>query len=151
VREMLDMGINVSLAVDGSASNDSSDYLSEVRYALMLQRVKYGAGALTVPEVLTMATVNGAKALNFEQIGKIEKGWAADLALFDISTFDYAGGQSDPVASLIFCGNNHNAKYTIVNGRVVVDDGRLVGIDEELLAQKGREVSNKLYKKAGII
>lgn len=151
VREMLDMGINVSLAVDGSASNDSSDYLSEVRYALMLQRVKYGAGALTVPEVLTMATVNGAKALNFEQIGKIEKGWAADLALFDISTFDYAGGQSNPVASLIFCGNNHNAKYTIVNGRIVVDDGHLVGIDEELLAQKGREVSNKLYKKAGII
>lgn len=151
VREMLDLGINVSLAVDGSASNDSSDYLSEIRYALMLQRVKYGAKALTVPEVLNMATVNGAKTLNFEKVGKIEKGWAADLALFDISSFDYSGAQSDPVAALIFCGTNHNTKYTIVNGKIVVDDGRLVGFDEELLAEKGREVSNKLYKKAGII
>ncbi len=151
VREMLDMGINVSIAVDGSASNDSSNYLSEIRYALMLQRVKYGANALTVPEVLEMATVNGAKALNFEQIGKIKEGWAADLALFDISTFEYAGSQSDPVASLIFCGTNQNTKYTIVNGKVVVDNGFLVGVDENLLSQKGREVSNKLYKKAGII
>lgn len=151
VREMLDMGINVSIAVDGSASNDSSNYLSEIRYALMLQRVKYGANALTVPEVLEMATVNGAKALNFERIGKIKEGWAADLALFDLSSFEYAGSQSDPIASLIFCGTNQNTKYTIVNGKVVVDNGFLVGIDESLLSQKGREVSNKLYKKAGIM
>jgi Cytosine deaminase and related metal-dependent hydrolases len=151
VREMLDMGINVSIAVDGSASNDSSDYLSEIRYALMLDRVKYGAKALSVPEVLKMATENGARALNFEKIGRIEKGWAADLALFDVSGFEYAGSQSDPVASLIFCGTTHSASYTIVNGKVVVDDGHLVGIDEELLSRKGREVSDKLYRKAGIL
>ncbi len=150
VREMLDLGINVSLAVDGSASNDSSNYLSEIRYAMMLQRVKYGSDALTVPEVLQMATINGAKTLNFEKVGKIKEGWAADLALFDVSSFEYAGSQSDYTASLIFCGTNQNTKYTIVNGEVVVDNGHLVNIDEELLSQKGREVSNKLYEKAGI-
>jgi len=151
VKEMLELGINVGLAVDGSASNDSSDMLGELRQALLLQRVKYGASALTADQVFKMGTINGANMLGFEKTGKIEEGWNADMAIYDVSTLPYAGSHSDSSASLIFCGTNHNTAYTIVNGKVVVDDGRLVGYDEEELAAKGREVSAKLLKKAGVI
>jgi cytosine/adenosine deaminase-related metal-dependent hydrolase len=73
VTEMLPMGINVALAVDGSASNDSSDMLGEIRNALLLQRVQYGASALTTMDVMKMASENGARLLGFEKIGKIRE------------------------------------------------------------------------------
>lgn len=148
VREMLDMGINVALGVDGSASNDSSDMLGEMRMALLLQRIKYGSAGLTTREVFKMASENGAKMLSFGGVGRLLPGWAADLAIFDVSTIPYAGSQSDPVASLVFCGTNHETKYTIVNGEFAVKDGKLVGFDEEELARKAREISEKLIKKA---
>lgn len=148
VREMLDMGINVGVAVDGSASNDSSDMLAEVRQALLLQRVHYGSDGLKTAEAFTMATEGGAKMLNFNKVGRLEEGWAADLAIFDVSTLPYAGAQSDPVASLIFCGTDHNTDYTIINGTVVVDQGRLVGFDEDELAKKANEASSAMLQKA---
>ena len=74
VKEMLPMGINVALAVDGSASNDSSDMLGEIRNALLLQRVHYGAAALTPLDVIKMATENGAKLLGFEKSRQDRRG-----------------------------------------------------------------------------
>lgn len=150
VKEMLDLGINVGLAVDGSASNDSSHMLLEARTALYLQRVKYGSDALTARDVFKIACENGANLLGFEKVGRLEEGWAADLAIFDVTSLDYAGAQSDPVAALLFC-TPRDAKYTIVNGEVRVDSYRLVGFDEEVLIQKQNECAKKLYKKAGII
>ncbi len=148
VKEMLDLGINVGIAVDGSASNDSSDMLGEMRNALLLQRVKYGASALTARQVFKMGSENGAKMLGFGHVGKLLEGWAADAAIFDVSTIPYAGSQSDPVASLLFCGTNHETAYTIVNGKVVVDNGKLVGMDEARLAQEANEISDRLQAKA---
>jgi cytosine/adenosine deaminase-related metal-dependent hydrolase len=148
VKEMLPMGINVAVAVDGSASNDSSDMLAEVRQAMLLQRVRYGSDALSADEAFTMATENGAKALNFSNVGRLEESWAADLAIFDVSTLPYAGSQSDPVASLLFCGTNHNTDYTIINGKVVVDHGQLVGYDEQELAEKANAISKRMMEQA---
>ena len=150
VREMLDRGVNVGLAVDGSASNDTSDMLGEVRAALMLQRVTKGAKALTAAEAWRLATENGAKLLGFDRIGRIEAGWAADLALFDVNSIPYVGALSDPAAALIFSGYDHRAAWTIVNGRTVVENGRLVGIDEEELTARATEAVNGLYGRAGI-
>lgn len=150
VREMLDLGIPVSLGVDGSASNDSSDMLAEVRQALLLQRVRYGSEALTAREALAMATQGGARVLGFEDAGKIETGALADLALFPVNRLDYAGALSDPVAALVFCGIRHEADYVMVNGRLVVEGGRLLTIDEELLRDKANEASRRLLQKAGI-
>lgn len=150
VREMLDRNINVALAVDGSASNDTSDILGELRQALLLQRVTKGASALSSSEVWKMATENGAKLLGFEKIGRVEAGWAADLALFDVNNIPYVGSLSDPAAALIFSGYNHQTAYTIVNGRVVVEKGRLVGMDEEELTDRATEAVNGLYRRAGI-
>ncbi len=148
VQEMLEMGINVGVAVDGSASNDSSDMLGEVRNALLLQRVEKGAAALTARQAFKMASENGAKMLNFSQVGKLEEGWAADAAIFNVHTLPYAGSLSDPIAALLFCGNNHNTDYTIVNGKVVVDNGQLVGFDEHELVHKANAISREMLAKA---
>jgi len=147
---MLDLGIPVSLGVDGSASNDSSDILAEVRQALLLQRVRYGSGALTAREAMAMATQGGARVLGFEDAGKIEAGALADLALFPVNRLDYAGALSDPVAALVFCGIRHEADYVMVNGRLVVEGGRLLTIDEDLLRDKANEAARRLLQKAGI-
>lgn len=141
VKEMLEQGINVSLGVDGSASNDSSDFLGEVRNAMLLQRVRYGADALGTRDLLKMATENGARVLSFKKIGRIEEGWAADLALFNINRLEYAGALSDPLAALIFAGINHQTEYTIVNGRVVVSKGELTGYDEAEITRNANRIS----------
>ena len=144
VKEMLSIGINVALAVDGSASNDSSDMLGEIRNALLLQRVRYGAAALTTLDVMKMATENGAKLLNFEKVGRIREGWAADLAIFDVGKMEYSGALSDPLAAIIFSGYNHGAEYTIVNGKVGVEHGRLTGFDETELMTRCNAISARM-------
>jgi 8-oxoguanine deaminase len=148
VRDMLDRGVPVALAVDGSASNDSSDFLGEMRNALLLQRVSRGSGALTARETLRMATETGASVLGFGKVGRLEAGWAADAAVFDVGTMEYAGSLSDPLAALVFAGFNHGAAYTICNGRVVVDGGRLTGIDEEELTRQANRIASRLLEKA---
>ncbi len=97
-----------------------------------------------------MATENGAKLLGFEKIGRIEPGWAADLALFDVKTLGYVGALSDPVAALIFSGYNHQAAYTIVNGRIVVANGRIVRLDENEIVTKASDAVAALYRRANV-
>ncbi len=163
VKEMVDMGITVGLGVDGSASNDSSDMLGELRNAMLLQRVRYGADALGAREVMKLATENGAKILGFNKIGKLKEGYGADIAVFDLNKLEYAGSLSDPLAALVFSGYNHGSYYTIVNGKIVVDKGRLVGVgdvssdngrygggvwvDEEEIRDRANQISMKLLKK----
>ncbi len=149
VRDMLDLGIPVSLAVDGSASNDSSDFLGEMRNALLLQRVWRGSNALGALEALKMATETGASVLGFGGIGRIRPGFAADLAVFDVGRLEYAGSLSDPFAALLFAGFNHGASYTICNGRIVVDGGRLAGEEEEEITRQANRIAAGLLKSAG--
>jgi len=134
ITEMKHLGIPVSIAVDGSASNDASDMLGEMRSALLLQRVKYGADALTARDVFDFATTGGAQILGFTRSGAIKTGWTADIAAFDVMRIEYAGSLSDPLAALLFAGISHQVDYTIVNGTVVVRNGILQTIDEDELA-----------------
>lgn len=144
IKEMIEKKITVSLAVDGSASNDASDFLGEMRQALFLQRVRYGADAISVPQVFALATHNGAKVLNFSKLGKIEEGWGADLTLFDVHKLEYAGSLSDPLAALLFAGVNHQSEYTIINGKVVVQQGKLTGVDERELTEKANRIAARI-------
>ncbi|MBW2434716.1 MAG: 8-oxoguanine deaminase [Deltaproteobacteria bacterium] len=144
VKEMLPLGINVGLAVDGSASNDSSDMLGELRNALLLQRVHYGAAALSTLDVMKMGTENGARLLGFEKVGKIREGWAADLSIFNVAKLEYSGSLADPLAAIIFSGYNHGAEYTIVNGLMAVEQGRLIGFDETEIMNKCNAISDKM-------
>ncbi len=144
IREMLDMGIRVGLAVDGSASNDSSDMLGEVRNAMLLQRVKYGPTGLTAREALRIATRGGADILGFEKVGQIKEGFAADITLFNLEKLQHAGSLSDPVASIIFTGYNHEVDYSIINGKIVVENGKVKGVDEEELTHQVNKIANEL-------
>ena len=91
-----------------------------------------------------MATETGAAVLGFQGTGRIEPGCAADIAVFDVGGMEYAGSLSDPFAALLFAGYNHGAAYTICNGKVVVDRGRLTGIDEEKLARDANRIASRL-------
>lgn len=150
IREMLDIGVPVSLAVDGSASNDSSDMLGEARQALLLQRVRYGSAGITAREVLGLATIGGARILGYDQAGLMEEGALADLALFDVMKLEYAGALSDPAAALLFSGYNHGVDHLLVNGQFVVRDRRLTGADEETIRVEANRSAKRLLEKAGI-
>ena len=145
VTEMKKMGINVGIGVDGSASNDCSDMLGEVRNAMLLQRVKYGADALTAEGAFELCIKGGARILNYQKTGTIKEGYLADMALFNINKLEYTGSLSDPLAALIFTGISHQAEYTIVNGKVVVEKGRLVGEDEDVIIKNGNEIAARLF------
>jgi cytosine/adenosine deaminase-related metal-dependent hydrolase len=151
VRKYLDAGVPVGLAVDGSASNDTSDMLAEARQMMLSHRVKSGVASMPARDVLRAATRGGAAVVGRDDIGSIAAGKAADLAIFDVSGLDFAGSAGDPVASLLFCGASHRTKWTIVNGHVVVENGRLKNVDEADVARRANAACLDLLKKAGAI
>jgi cytosine/adenosine deaminase-related metal-dependent hydrolase len=151
VREYLDAGLAVGLAVDGSASNDTSDMLAEARQAMLVHRVKSGVASMPARDALRMATRGGAAVLGRDDIGVLAAGKAADLAIFDIDRLDFAGSAGDPVASLLFCGASHRTKWTIVNGHVVAENGRLLNLDESAVTRAANAACLDLLQKAGAI
>jgi 8-oxoguanine deaminase len=142
VNDLVRAGAAVGLGVDGSASNDSSHMLGEARQALLLTRVRHGAKAMTAMDALRLATVGGARCLGREDIGTIEPGKAADLAIFDLSDMSYSGSW-DPVGGLLFCQPGR-VKTLIINGRVVVESGRLVTIDVDEVQRRHRKIAERL-------
>jgi len=126
VAKLKGSGVKVGLAVDGSASNDTSNMIREVRQAMLLQRVRYGAEAFSARDALYLATMGGARVLHREdEIGSIEIGKAADLIAFDLSGIEFAGAHSDPLAAIVHCAADR-VDLALVDGRVLVREGRLV-------------------------
>jgi len=143
---MLKKKVPVGLAVDGSASNDSSNMIAELKSALLMHRLIYGISSMSAEEVLSMATNGGRDVLNQPEIGSLEEGKAADMFLINTKRLGFAGGLSDSVSALVTCGDSQIVDVTIVNGKIVVRDGRLVNIDEEKLIEKANEISQKMIK-----
>lgn len=143
VPEMLKEGVNVSLAVDGSASNDSSDMLAELRQALLVHRI-YGAGKITPLHTWQMGTLGGAKVLGRDDIGSLEEGKAADLFMLNTGRIGYAGAYPDPVGLPVLTGSSHIVDTTIVNGEVVVKDGRLTKMDETEIIRRANVLAREL-------
>lgn len=133
VPEMLEMGIPVGLAVDGSASNDGSNLLEELRVSYLLHRLQSSAQAPTGYDLLKVATRGGAEILGRTDIGSLEVGKAADLFMVRVDHLDVVGTHTDPKSWLGTVGLKRAVDYTIVNGRVVVANGILTGADEETL------------------
>jgi len=137
-------GAPVGLGVDGSASNDSGHLLAEARQAMLLQRVapdRYlseapggrggfagNAGALSAREALEIATRGGAAALGRDDVGYLAPGMSADFIALDLNRIDYAGAWHDPAAAVVFCGPR-GVDWSVINGRVVVEQGQLTTID----------------------
>ena len=148
VRQMLDAGVKVGLGVDGSASNDSGHMLNEARQAMLLQRVMQGGYAMSARESLAVATRGGAAVLGRDDIGVLAPGYAADIVAFDCRGIDFAGAAWDPLAALVFCGPG-KAAYTIINGRVVVADGKLQTMDTTALLRNHQMMTTDLMQKSG--
>ncbi|MFN6926047.1 MAG: 8-oxoguanine deaminase, partial [Tabrizicola sp.] len=127
VRRMRDAGVKVGLGVDGSASNDAGNLIAEARMAMLLQRVARGAEAMSAREALEIATLGGAQVLGRDDLGAIEVGKRADLAIWDVSGIEAAGAW-DPVAALVLCGQTR-VRDLIVEGRQVVRGGQLTTLD----------------------
>jgi 8-oxoguanine deaminase len=150
IPDMLRRGVPVGLAVDGSASNDSSDMLGELRQALLLSRSRWGSSALSARQVISMATEGSARLLGRAEIGTLEAGQAADIAIFDLDTLAYTGAP-DPIAALLLCGFNHTAWAVIVNGELVVEEGHLVRADEQGIKHDAARQAKALWTKAGVL
>jgi 8-oxoguanine deaminase len=151
VKKYLDAGVKVGLGVDGSASNDASNMLLEVRQAMLLARLRMGLLPpegpskyrlvsqsdplrakewMTAREALEIATLGGAKVLGRDDIGSLAVGKCADFFSIDLHTIDYAGALHDPVAATVFCAPQ-KARFTVINGKVVVEEGRVKTVDME--------------------
>ena len=147
VRALCDHGVRVGLGVDGSASNDAAHMLGEARQAMLLQRVGFGPGAMGAREALELATLGGARVLGRDDIGALAPGMSADLAAFDVRGVGYAGAGSDPVAALVFCAPT-GASTCVVNGQVVVKDGRITTLDLPVHLERHRMLAASLAEGA---
>jgi cytosine/adenosine deaminase-related metal-dependent hydrolase len=143
---MLKKKVPVGLAVDGSASNDSSNMIAELKAAFLMHRLTYGISSISAEKVLSMATNGGRDVLNQPEIGSLEEGKAADMFLINSKRLGFAGGLSDSVSALVTSGDSQIVDITIVNGKIIVRDGRLVTIDEDKLAEKANKISQKMIE-----
>jgi cytosine/adenosine deaminase-related metal-dependent hydrolase len=149
VKKYLDAGVRTGLGVDGSASNDGSNLLVEVREAMLLARLKMGLLPpegpqtvlstsdplranewMTARQALEIGTIGGAAVLGRTDIGSLEAGKCADFFTLDLNRLAYSGGLSDPVAAVVFCAPT-SARHTVVGGKLIVNDGQIATIDME--------------------
>ncbi|MCA1457583.1 8-oxoguanine deaminase [Bradyrhizobium sp. BRP22] len=127
VCEMEEAGVGIGLGVDGSASNDGSNLMQEVRAAFLVQRARYGVGRVSHRDALRWATKGSAACVGRPELGEIAIGKAADLALFKVDELRFSG-HGDPLAALVLCGA-HRADRVMVAGNWAVIDGAIPGLD----------------------
>ncbi len=139
IPEMLNLNVPVGLAVDGSASNDGSNLLEELRVGYLLHRLNDSRKAPSGYDMLKIATKGSARVLGRENLGEISVGMAADFFLVNLNRIDMIGAQFDPMSVLCTVGLKGSVDYTVVNGDIVVKEGRLVRVDEENLVRKANE------------
>jgi cytosine/adenosine deaminase-related metal-dependent hydrolase len=153
VKEYRAAGVNVGLGVDGSASNDGSHLLSEVRNAMLVARVKEGLTGyslsndpdrklMTAREALFLGTRGGATVVGRNDIGSLESGKCADFFAIDLNRIEFSG-MHDPVAAVVF-GQPVNADYTVVGGKFVVKERQLCTVDERKLIEKHNQAAKRL-------
>lgn len=143
--ELEQAGSPVGLGVDGSASNDGSNMINEVRQALLIQRLRYRADQVGHNDVLRWATSGGAAVLGRSDIGRIEVGYQADLALFKLDELRFSGSH-DPLAALILCGAQR-ADCVMVAGQWRVTNGELLGVDLPALTANHQQAARELVAK----
>jgi 8-oxoguanine deaminase len=154
IKEYLAAGVNVGLGVDGSASNDGSHLLAEVRQAMLLSRLREGITGfslsndparrlMTAREALWLGTRGGASVLGRTDIGSLEPGKCADFFAINLNRLEYAGALHDPVSAVVFC-QPHRVDYTVVGGRFIVKEEQLITVDEGELAARHNKAAKRL-------
>ena len=151
IRQMRDSGVKVGIALDGSASNDANDLLLETRLAMLLQRVAQGASAFTVLEALELATLGSAAVIGRDDLGQLAPGKAADFIGVRLDRLELAGGAvHDPVAALLLC-TPRGVDLSVINGRVVVRNGRLEGIELEPLIERHNQLARAMAARHPVV
>jgi cytosine/adenosine deaminase-related metal-dependent hydrolase len=139
VRQLLDSRVRTGLGVDGSASNERGDLFLEVKQALLVARGRGGPEALSARQALRLGTCGGAELLRRDDIGSLEAGKSADLAVWRTDGLELAGAD-DPVGGLVLSGP-HRVARLVVAGEDVVRDGELVRADESEIARAHRRAA----------
>ena len=147
IPEMLELGVPVGLAVDGSASNDGSSLMEEIRTAFLLHRLNASRQAPTGYDILKMATRGSARLLGRDDIGQLAEGKCADLFMIDSRRLELVGACYDPKSVLGTVGVRGAVDYTVVNGKVTVAKGKLVTVDEEKVAYEANRKCNEYLSK----
>ena len=150
IPDLLAKDVPVGLAVDGSASNDCSNLMAEIRAAYLMHRLAWSGRAPGGYDLLKLATKGSARVLGRDDIGSLEAGKAADFFLIDVDRLECAGARQDPAAFLGTVGYGAPAKLVAVGGRVVARDGKLEGVDEQELTRKANAAAAKVLQKAGL-
>ena len=150
VSRYLEAGVRVGLGVDGSASNDSSHMLAEVRQSLLLNRLGVAPGVgegaqMSARTALQLATVGGASVLGRDDIGVLAPGYVAYVVAFDLNRIEFAGALHDPLAALVMC-TPVSVDRSWVGGRPVVEGGRVSGIDVSPLIEEHNVLSTALME-----
>jgi cytosine/adenosine deaminase-related metal-dependent hydrolase len=150
VPALLSADVPVGLGVDGAASNEAGDLAIELRQSLLAARAQHGPAALTTRQALSMATIGGARCLGREdELGSLEPGKLADLALWRLDHLGHAG-IDDPVAALVL-GPRAELALLTVGGRVVVENGELRTADVEAVAREAASATRRLHDRAGVL
>jgi 8-oxoguanine deaminase len=139
---MEEAGMRIGIGVDGSASNDASNLMQEVRAAFLLQRSRYGVTKVSHKDALRWATKGSAACVGRSDIGVIAAGALADLALFKLDELRFSGS-GDPLAALVLCGA-HRADRVMVGGRWIVENGQIPGLDLAALMRRHSAAARKL-------
>ncbi|WP_411170578.1 8-oxoguanine deaminase [Clostridium sp. MB05] len=147
IPEMINLDVPVGLAVDGSASNDGSNLLEELRVCYLLHRLNWSNKAPTGYDILKIATKGSARVLGRKDIGELSVGKAADLFMINSNRIEFIGAQYDPKSILGTVGCKSPVDYTIVAGKIVVKDGKLTTIDEEKTTFEARKAVETLFSK----
>ena len=148
VADMIRMGVNVCLGTDGAASNNTYNMFEEMKTASLLQKVLTGrADAIRACEVIKMATENGYKAYGING-GRIEAGSLADLVILDGRRVNYTPVY-DPVNSIVYASYGCEVTHVVVDGRIVVEDGIVVTVDEDKVMDKAEELKQRFLDKVG--
>ena len=146
---LMDLGVTVSLGADGAASNNSQDMLEALKVGALLPKVAWRDPAIfTAGDALRTATSGGAAALGRTDFGSIEVGKRADLFLFD-SLHAKSIPVHDPISTLVYSSGEVNVRTTIVGGRVVLDDRRIVGVNEDAILREAQTLAEHLSALAG--
>ena len=147
VQKMLDKGINVSLGTDGQGSGSNLDMFETMKFAALLQKGVYeNAKNMEAYEVLKMATINGAKALNLEdKIGSIDEGKSADLIILDLNT-EICQPEGNIFSNIVYNAKGSNVTTTIINGRIVMENRQILGVNKQEIYEKCTEIINRISK-----
>ena len=140
IPEMLELGVPVGLGVDGSASNDGSSLMEELRVAFLLHRLNSSREAPSGYDILKMATCGSARLLGRNDIGTLAPGKCCDLFLIDSRRLELVGACYDPRSVLATVGVRGPVDYTVVNGRITVREGHLSRIDEARTARDAQHI-----------